>query len=323
MPIRRFKPCAATFFRRAGVGPTMSSLRVPEEMVRAWVNALAPRTELRGVPAIAKEIEAALSKASDGHVVLGRHQLFTWGEALTGVARRLPLGSAPQQVADEIKAVLAGRDATSSGASLSASASASAPAAPAPPPSSRDWRPAAPAPSSGSTWSPPPPVTYQKSSVAASSSSSGAGSSGGGLRLVPETETAATVAKMIREARRELLIVSPWAMGLETLVQELARVPPTVQVRVISRRPEREDESYHRAIADLQRRKVDYVMSPFLHSRLIITDAEVLLLGAAGLGKPGVDVAREASLLTSDQAAVQAARDHFHRVFEEARNGRR
>lgn len=70
-----------------------SSLRIPAEMLQSWVRVLAPRTDLRGAAAVAKEMEAFLGKAgADGHAVVARHQLFTWGESVAGLARRLPLG---------------------------------------------------------------------------------------------------------------------------------------------------------------------------------------------------------------------------------------
>ena len=280
-----------------------ASLRIPEDMIKTWVESLGPRTDLRGASAIAKEMEAALAKAAEGYVVIGRHQLFTWGENLQGIARRAPLGSPAQTVADEIRSILSGREA-------SPSAPAARPAGPPPPPSSRDWRPTPPPASLAA----PPPVTYARGATPA-------GASGGaGVRLV--TETAQVVGNVLREARRELLVVSPWTLGLETLVNDLVRTAPGVKLTIVSRRPEREDEAYHRALRDLQRRGAELVMSPFLHTRMLVADGEVLLLGAAGLPKPGVNVARESAILTSDAAAVGAAREHVLRIFQEARSGR-
>lgn len=293
-----------------------ASLRIPQEMLKTWVDALLPRSDLRGAPAVAKEMEAFLGKAgSDGHVVIGRHQLFTWAETLQGVARRAPLGSPVQAVVDELRAVLAGKDAGGAVAS-------STPPRAAPPPSSYAYAPPPPAPAypPASSYAPPAtpaagaPVTYLKTPAASATT-------GGGIRLVAEGELPAVVSSLLREARRELLVVSPWALGLETLVNDLTRTPPNVALRIVSRRADREDEAYHRALRDLQRRGADLVMSPFLHTRMIVADGEAVLVGAAGLPKPGFHVQREAALFTSDPKAVADARAHFLRILEEARGG--
>ena len=309
---------AVSFFLEGPApGLMSSSLRIPTEMLRSWMDVLAPRTELRGAAAIAKEMEAHLAKAdADGHVAVARHQLFTWGEAIAGIARRTPLGSPVQGVADDIRAVLGGRQ-----PGAAAGSPASVPPAPGlARPGGAGWGaapPPPPPPSYGGPSSAPPPTTYARSTMMPPGPTGGAG----GIRLVPEHETHVVAGSLVREARRELLVVSPWVLGLETLAPELMRTPASVTLRIVSRRPDREDETYHRALRDLQARKADLVMSPFLHTRMIIGDGEALLLGAAGLPKPGVNVAREAAILTSDPSTVQAARDHFHRIFDEARNG--
>ena len=296
-----------------------ASLRIPQEMLKAWVDTLLSRADLRGAPAVGKEMEALLRKVgSDGHVVVSRHQLFTWAEALQGVARRAPSGAPVQGVVDEMRAVLAGRDApaSSAGARPAPPASSTPSYAYAPPPPAPAYPPAYP-PAPAYAPAPAAPVTYRRSPAAGG----GAGAAGGGIRLVPETETVAVVGKLIREAKHELLVVSPWTLGLETLVNDLARTSPNVALRIVSRRADREDEAYHRALRDLQRRGAELVMSPFLHTRMVVADGEALLLGAAGLGKPGFNVAREAAILTSDPEAVREARAHFARIMEEARQG--
>ena len=304
-----------TFLPRDRPRPrTSASLRIPQEMLKAWVDVLAPRADLRGAPAVAKEMEALLGKAgADGHVVIGRHQLFTWAETLQGVARRAPLGSPVQGIVDEIRAVLAGKD------PAAASGGVAPPRfAPSPPASS---------PASTYAFTPPPPapayaapaaapVTYVRGAAPASTSTGSAG-----IRLVGETDVAGVVAGLLWEAKHELLVVSPWTLGLETLVEDLVRTPQSVAIRIVSRRADREDEAYHRALRDLQRRGAELVMSPFLHTRMVVADGEALLLGAAGVGKPGFNVAREAAILTSEPKAVADARAHFARIMEEARRG--
>jgi hypothetical protein len=291
-----------------------ASLRIPQEMLKTWVDVLLPRSDLRGAPAVAKEMEAHLGKAgSDGHVVISRHQLFTWAETLQGVARRAPLGSPVQAVVDEVRAVLAGKD--SPGAVAASTAPRFAPSTAAPPSYAYAPPPPAPAyaPSSGAAAT---PVTYLKTPAASASPGSS-----GPIRLVAEGELPALVSSLLHEARRELLVVSPWTLGLETLVNDLARTSPAVTLRIVSRRADREDEAYHRALRDLQKRGADLVMSPFLHTRMVIADGEALLLGAAGLPKAGFHVQREAAVFTSDPKTVADARTHFLRIQEEARGG--
>jgi hypothetical protein len=66
---------------------------------------------------------------------------------------------------------------------------------------------------------------------------------------------------------------------------------------------------------------VDVVVSPFLHTRMIVKDGSALLLGAAG--NPGAQPgSRELAVLTTDPATAQAAREAFLRMLEEARSGK-
>lgn len=281
-----------------------NTFRIDASEVRAWHEASAKRVDVRGVAALAKELEAHLARqGSDGTVVVSRHQLFTWAEALSGAASR----GAPELSgsAGEMRAILGGKRSSRAVDTPSnptvASTTAWAVAGHLPPPriEAAQERPLA-----------APPVVYGASPASSAHS---------GVRVVPAHDLAATVREMVRGARGELLVASPWSTGIETLVPDLVALPPAVRVLIVSRRPEREDAAFHQSLDQLGRRRAVTAFSNHIQTRLIVQDDERALVGAASI--PGA-ASREAGVLLNDRDAVAAVRAHFERVHAEAAGGK-
>jgi hypothetical protein len=122
--------------------------------------------------------------------------------------------------------------------------------------------------------------------------------------------------RLIASARSEVCVISPWSFGLDTLVDAIAMTPAGVRVLLVSRRPDREDESYHRGLAQLGRRQAITAFSPYLQTRMVIVDGARAIVGAAGAPAQG-GPSREAAVLVEGATAARA-REHFGRVFEES-----
>lgn len=273
--------------------PAMSGFRLPADVLKAWKDQLGAN---RGAAddALQDILRALQGEGPDGHVVVTRHQLFSWAQAVEGAS----LKGRPQlkAVADDMRSYLR------AGESAPAPAAAPAPAfvAPIAPPPAATYAPRA----------EPPPVVYQRVATPT------AGLAMGSSRLVTERELAGFVLEMLREARTEVVVVSPWGLGLDTLANALLNLPPGVAVRALTRRPPTEDEPYHRTMQQFRRRGFDIVFSPNLQTRLVVTDGQRLLLGAASVPGPQ---SREAAIATTDAALVQAARENALRLMDEAR----
>lgn len=278
-----------------------NSFRIEASELASWHSALAARMELRGIPAIAKEIEAHLArKEGDGTVVVTRHQLFTWAEALQGAVSRdqrpASAGAALslQQVVADMRAILSGKPAAATPPAASGAATyARAPVATLPAPAL--------------PYTQPPAVTYGAPAPSI-----------GGARIVSGTELAATVRELIRGARSEVCISSPWVTGMETLVADVAALPPAVRVLIVSRRPDRDDGAFHQAMDQLGRRRAVTAFSNHIQSRLIIADGERALVGAASIPGP---VSREVAVLITDRGLVLALRAQFEKAHDEAAGG--
>jgi hypothetical protein len=280
-----------------------NSFRIEESELRTWYQVLAPRLDVRGVAAIAKEIEAHMNKkGEDGTVVVSRHQLFTWAEALQGSSMRDGSGALPAVVAD-MRAILGGKVA-GGGAKLATGLQAPAD------PTSNLFAPI-PRVDVPQTL---PPVQYSSAPVAPVNY--GGGSS---PRFVAGAELADIVRDMIRSPRSDLFVSTPWDTGMETLVGELAQAPQGIRILIVSRRPAQETPSYHQAMDQLGRRKAVTAFSPMIQTRMIIQDEARALVGAASI--PGT-VSREGAVLLTERAAMAAAREHFLRVHAEASGGR-
>ena len=276
-----------------------NSFRIEESEMRAWHAALARRLDVRGVAALAKEVEAHLArKDADGTIVVTRHQLFTWAEALHGAAMRDPGAAAAPggltlaQVVAEMRAILSGKPVAALDATPVA---AIAPLASLP----------ARAPAT-----PPPPVSYVAAPAQAGR---------GGVRVVAGAEVATIVRELVRSAKVDLYVSSPWATGIETLHAEIVALPKDVRVRILSRRPERDDGPFHDAMDQLGRRRAVTAWSAHIQTRLLIQDEERALVGAASLPGPA---SREIGVLVTDPAAVAALRSQFERAHEEAAGGK-
>jgi len=270
-----------------------NSFRIEAVELLAWHSAVSKRMEIRGVPAIAKEIEAHLGrKEPDGTVVVSRHQLFTWSEALYGAASRDTTGTLPPVVA-EMRAILGGK------AVSGAAAATPAPAAPA----------AAPPPASRSPYTAPPPVQYVAPAAAVAP----------GARVLAGAALADAVRQTIRGATRELYVSSPWATGLETLVADITALPPHVRVLLLSRRPERDDGPFHQAMDQLGRRRAVTAWSPFIQTRMVLADERSAIVGAASA--PGAN-SREIGVVVTDAETLRQLRSHFERAHEEAAGGK-
>jgi hypothetical protein len=283
-----------------------SGFRIDESQFRAWHAAAADRQALRGVAAVAKEMEAALARVADGHVAVTRHQLFTWAETLDGAASRDARAasagaqlSLPQVVAD-MRSVLGGRAAPASHAGQ-AQAQARGQGAPLP------YVTRAPA------YAPPPAATYAAPMPEVATSTGTFGS----VRFVAGHEIPDAVRRVLRDAKDEVRVIAPWQTGMETLVADLVALPPNVKVRLLCRPPAQMDAAYHRALGDLGRRGAVTTLSPHLYTRMVVADRRALVVGAAS-----ATASREGALVTSDAAAVAAAAAHFDRLVAEAASGR-
>lgn len=280
-----------------------NSFRIDASELHAWHAALATRLDVRGVAAIAKEVEAHLArKDADGAVVVTRHQLFTWAEALEGAAARDPRAasagaqlSLPQVVAD-MRGILTGKPAVPQ-ARPEARPQAAPEYSPPPRPESRP--------------APAPPVVYGAPSSTAPPR--------GGVRVVTGVEVAATVRELVRGAKGELYVSSPWDTGVETLVADVVALLPHIHVLLLSRRSAREDAAFHQAMDQLGRRRAVTAWSPHIQTRMIIQDSERALVGAASIPGPA---SREMGVLVTDPAAIAALRAHFERAHQEAAGGK-
>jgi phosphatidylserine/phosphatidylglycerophosphate/cardiolipin synthase-like enzyme len=134
-----------------------------------------------------------------------------------------------------------------------------------------------------------------------------------------ERDLGATVQGLLRGARQEVLVLSPWRGGVDTMLAEILALPDAVAVRVITRAPQPDDPSYHRALNDLRRKGVDLAVSPYVHTRMVIVDAQTLLLGAASVPGPSTAYSREVAILATDAKTVNDARLHFATVQREVR----
>lgn len=281
-----------------------SSFRIDASELQAWQAALAARLDVRGVAAIAKEMEAHLARQdADGAVVVTRHQMFTWAEALEGAAARDPRAasagaqlSLPQVVAD-MRGILAGKP-VAPGARPEAS----------PPPAPRSSPPPAPEARPEVV----PPVVYGPPAAPA-------GLARGAVRVVTGAELAATVRELVRGAKGALYVCSPWDTGVETLAADLVALPPHVRVLLLSRRPARDDAAFHQAMDQLGRRRAVTAWSPYIQTRMVIQDRERALVGAASI--PGA-ASRETAVLVTDPGAIAALRAHFERGHQEAAGGK-
>lgn len=306
-----------------------NSFRIEASEMQAWHAALASRIELRGVPAIAKELEAHLmKKGEDGAVVVTRHQLFTWAEALAGAAARDPRGSAAgaqlslAQVVADMRSILTGKPtgeaalgAPGSRTTLASGAAGIAPVGPLPgilgsgaaqPPPAVTY-----APASTSAWntSAPAPVTYVPSGASA----------GPGGRVLTGNDLANAVRELLRGAQTEICLSSPWVTGVETLVADIVATAPQLKILIVSRRPDKDDPGFHKAMDQLGRRKAITAWSLHIQTRYVIADGKAAIVGAASLPGPA---SREAGIAITDPATVAALRAHFDRCHVEAAGGR-
>ena len=295
-----------------------NSFRVDASELQAWHAALTARMELRGVPALAKEMEAHLmKKADDGTVVVTRHQLFTWAEALSGAAARDPRGSSAgaqlslAQVVGDMRGILTGKPSAAPGGGVPG-AGLSGPGAgaatgtgtgtgtalsPGPATTSSGW--GAPA---------PPAVVYRP-----------AGATIGAGNVVSGNDLANAVRELIRGAQTEICVSSPWATGVETLVNDLVAAAPHVKVLIVSRRPDKDEPAFHQAMDKLGRRKAITAWSSHIQTRYVIADGKAALVGAASIP---IAASREAAVALTDPATVSALRAHFDRCHVEAAGGR-
>lgn len=287
----------------------MSSFRLPSDVLVSWKNDL---SQHRGAAddTLQEMLRALQTEGPDGHVVLTRHQVFSWAQAVEGAATK----GRPQlqRVADDMRGYLRG-DAAVPSPSVPAAAASPAPLVP-PPPAPAPVLGAAPAAAGSTRPGSAPPVVYQRTTAA-----TGASLAAGASRLVTERELGGFVQEMLREAKGEVILVSPWGLGLDTLANDLLQLPPNVVVKALTRRPPQEDEAYHRFMTQMRKRGFDIVFSNSIQTRLVVTDGARLLLGAASLPGPQ---SREAAIATTDAGLVHAARENALRLIEDARAGR-
>lgn len=281
--------------------PTLS---IPEDEFRSWHQAVHARSDMRGAAAVAKEMESHLSRASGNHVSVARHQLFSWAESLEGIASRDPrrasagsMLSLPQVVGD-IRAILGG--------GVAPVRPVARPLTPAPPPGPQPQPEPEPAPAAAPQAA-PPPVTYVK----------GGGATGGGpTEFVAPPGIGEAARRLLREAQNEALVISPWTFGLDSLAQELLSLPSNVAVRLVTRRPDRDDPQFHRQLEQLTRRGAEVRYAQALQTRMIVVDGRKVLLGAASVPAPNAPT-REAAIWSADAGVARQAREHFARQFEE------
>lgn len=277
------------------------SLRLPADMIHGWLDLLGPHRGVRGIAPTALEMEALLNrKGADDHVVVPRSQLESWAKALEGAVRLVPFSAASQvqDVLNDVRATMG--------------------APPVAAPAGYDYQPAAVRPAT-----PTPSVTYASSPAAASSGYAPVQPPplAPGTRFVPENETPGTTEMLFKEAKQEILLVSPWITGVDSLMPYLDKLKD-VRVRIVTRKPEPEDSLFRESMTKLNQRGADVAFSPHLQTRMLVVDRARLYLGAASYVSPAFRRSREVAILTTERAVVDEAVRHFEKVHAEAKAGR-
>src|SRR5438067_4203994 len=84
-----------------------SSFRLPSDVVGHWRDVLSAQRSTRGVDEVLKEVlDVLLREDAEGHVVVTRHQLYSWALALDGIAQRSPGGGEIARVAGDVRSYL-------------------------------------------------------------------------------------------------------------------------------------------------------------------------------------------------------------------------
>lgn len=128
------------------------------------------------------------------------------------------------------------------------------------------------------------------------------------------------VLKMLRNAKKEIRIASPFIDMLYEEIIDLKQENPNLSVKIITR-PKKEAEGLREKIAknviDILSiaSKGNVVQSDLIHARIIIVDDEEVLVSSADLTRDQLFDEFNAGISTRDKEAVKKAIDFFENVF--------
>lgn len=146
------------------------------------------------------------------------------------------------------------------------------------------------------------------------------------VRLVDQKTTLLTdrhipraVTRLIAEAKEELLIVSPWIAGVDSLVEQLVGSSKGVRIRIVTRKPEAGDDEHRRTLHLLNHPGLDFQFSRHVHAKMIIRDGQEAIIGSANLVSTSLDRNQEAAVLTTEENVVTDAIGYFNEIYRRAR----
>lgn len=128
------------------------------------------------------------------------------------------------------------------------------------------------------------------------------------------------ILKMLRSAKKEIRIASPFIDMLYEEIIDLKQENPTLSVKIIIR-PKKEAEGLREKIAknviDILNiaSKGNVVQSDLIHARIIIVDDEEVLVSSADLTRDQLFDEFNAGISTRDKETVKKATDFFENIF--------
>ena len=146
----------------------------------------------------------------------------------------------------------------------------------------------------------------------------------GKTRLISDKELYDSIIALIKKAKREIKISSPWIYNCDHILDELIDANMRgVKIHVVMRQPQKDlDDKYRNyqdmlnAIEKLKEAKADIIFDPYVHEKVVISDGMDMIISSANL--IGTSLARngESGTYTNDFQEIEKYQLRFAKKYK-------
>jgi hypothetical protein len=138
--------------------------------------------------------------------------------------------------------------------------------------------------------------------------------------FVSDREIPIKMMEMIGQAKKEILITSPWIWKTLPIINTLEKKinEDRIPIKIIARPAVSRSDKYHRdQMEKLHALGFHIELEETLHAKMLIIDKKEMLIGSANLIEPSLSKNYETAIWTTDSLVIHEARRYFEDLFNQ------
>ena len=143
-------------------------------------------------------------------------------------------------------------------------------------------------------------------------------------RLISDKELYDSIVDLIKKAKSDIKISSPWIYNCDHILDELATASSMgVKISVVMRQPQKDlgDKNYQdklNTIEKLKEAKADIIFDPYVHEKVVISDGRDMIVSSANLIGTSLTRNGESGTYTNDFQEIEKYQLRFAKKYKKS-----